>query len=159
MEIRRADPHDYEGARAVQQATFPREDRYDYASSCRRHDCISFVAIENDRIIGFVSILVNYYTPNPVHVWELLSPYVGFIGVLPEFQGRHVGEKLLQTAVDLVLKQLRRPRLWLECLEKNMEFYEKNGFVRASPERVRKETGLTPKGPVYCIEGDDHSAI
>jgi predicted N-acetyltransferase YhbS len=150
MEIRAANPNDFQGASAVQHAVISGEHPYEYARNILCPGTVNLVAIQGATIVGFVSVLLGGLKPNGQHLWERLRPYLAFVGVLPELQGQHVGAELIRCAL-----QISDPHatsgMWLECPESAAKFYEKVGFVRVTPEAVQQYTGLLPKGPVYRL--------
>jgi GNAT superfamily N-acetyltransferase len=154
VETRPADRSDYHGARAVQVAVLPQDHRYDYADNLGRSGSTNFVATENDSVVGFMSVLLIRSNPYGEHLWQRVSPYVAFIGVLPQFQGRKVGSALFREGSIAAFSLSDGAKLWVEPYEQSRGFYETLGCVCASPESVRQETGLTPKGLVYCLRRD-----
>lgn len=151
MHIRLATIDDYQDVDAVQRASLPGDHRYHYAENLKRTDTTNFVAAEGSRIVGFITILTNEPDPSGQHLWQRLRPYVGFLGVLPEFQGQKIGTQLIRTGANAVLSHSRQ-QLWLECGESNKRFYESLGFVGSTPEAIQQAYGLVPKGPVYSLD-------
>lgn len=84
------------------------------------------VAFEDNRAIGFLTFFVNQGIAN-----------IGWMGVLPEFHRRGVGEKLLQELRVVLLKHQITSILVgtlgdsvvYEPYERTRAFYRKNGFV------------------------------
>lgn len=151
MRIRLATIADYQGADAVQRTSIPGNHPYRYAENLKYAATANFVAAEDERIVGFISILTNEPNPSGQHLWQRLRPYVGFVGVLPEFQGQKVGTQLIRTGANAVLSHTRQ-QLWLECSESNRQFYESLGFVCYTPEAIQHAYGLLPKGLVYSLD-------
>ena len=151
MYIRLATIDDYQGADEVQRITLPGNDSYTYANNLHCKTAANFVAVEDERIVGFITILTNEPKPDGKYLWERLRPYVGFVGVLPEFERQDIGTQLMRTGANAVLSHTRQ-RLWLECDEDNRPFYEKIGCVSSTPEAIQQAYGFLPKGPVYSLD-------
>ncbi|OCA86263.1 GNAT family N-acetyltransferase [Bacillus sp. FJAT-27986] len=84
-----------------------------------------FVAIEDGRVAGYMS--VKYPTPleSNCHVWEMA------IGVHPDFQGKSIGSKLLQF-LDEEGKKRGIRKISLRVLSTNtpaISFYKRNGYI------------------------------
>jgi ribosomal protein S18 acetylase RimI-like enzyme len=84
-----------------------------------------FVAIEDRRVAGYMS--VKYPTPleSNRHVWEMA------IGVHPDFQGKGVGRKLLDF-LDAEGRKHGIRKICLRVLSTNtpaISFYKKNGYI------------------------------
>lgn len=153
MEIRAATIGDFEGASAVQHAVIPANHPYEYANNILASGTINFVAVHENLIVGFISILIGGLNPNGPHLWQRLRPYLAFVGVSPELQGKHVGTELIRAAWRAIVPNIANG-VWLECAESEAAFYEKLGFIRAAPAFVRTHAGMDPKGPVYYLNSD-----
>ncbi|KGK88124.1 GCN5 family acetyltransferase [Desulfosporosinus sp. HMP52] len=82
----------------------------------------TYVAEENNHLLGFISLLENY---------------IGGLFVVPDKQGKGIGKSLLEQA-----KKMRR-QLYVGVYSKNInarKFYINNGFKTVSQE-VQEETG------------------
>jgi GNAT superfamily N-acetyltransferase len=151
MNIRQATAGDCFGASLVQRAVIPAAHPYEYANNIRYAESMNLVAVQNDAVVGFISVLVGGPNQTGQHLWERLRPYIAFVGVLPDFQKRGIGTALIQCAIRAVLPQ-SGPRLWLECPQNVATFYENAGFIPVQPDLVHDITGLFPKGLVYYLQ-------
>ena len=78
-------------------------------------DSLFYFAKYNDEIVGYLKLNFGHSQ----------------IYVLKDFQGKKIGQKLYEKAVE-VAKQNKVKYIWLGVWEKNqkaIDFYEKNGFV------------------------------
>ena len=79
----------------------------------------SVVALDGDRVVGFVTVLSD----------GVLMASIPLLEVLPGHQGRGIGRELVEVAVSLVgeLYQVQ-----LCCDDDGRPFYEKLGFLRVN---------------------------
>jgi GNAT superfamily N-acetyltransferase len=155
MHIRLATMADYHGAEAVLRASLPDNHQYRYAENLRSPSAVNLVAVEGERIVGFITILTNEPNPSGQYLWQRLRPYVGFVGVLSEFRRQKVGTQLMREGAKAVLSPTRQ-QLWLECSDSRRSFFESLGCVRSPPEAIQQVYGLLPKSNVYSL---DHSVL
>jgi ribosomal protein S18 acetylase RimI-like enzyme len=152
--IRHASPADRENAGIICRRVL--SDAYPYELNIGLGNCFNLVAEEAGSIVGFVSVLVTRWDPAGRFVWQRVAPYVAFIGVLPEYQGRGIGKSLLLSAIDEVRRRCpNQPRLFLEHAadnEKAKRRFERIGFRLMSSEELFATCGLRPKGPVRCFD-------
>ena len=83
------------------------------------------LALEGDRVIGFVTSISD----------GVLSAYVSLLEVLPEHQGRGVGRELLER-MKVVLEGLYM--IDVLCDDDVLAFYEKLGFQAARGALIRR---------------------
>lgn len=90
-----------------------------------------FVAIENEKVVGFVNVISD-----GIH-----AAYIPLLEVLPSYQGRGIGRKL----VELVLNELKDLYMIdLVCDEKMVAFYKKFGlhpFTAMGIRNMEKQNG------------------
>jgi ribosomal protein S18 acetylase RimI-like enzyme len=158
MIIRLAEPSDKQGAGIIRATVLPPEHHYHYEDNIEDARCLNLVAEEADIVVGFVSVLLTVCNPGGQALWERLAPYIGFIGVLPDYQGKHVGPRLLQCAVrETATLYPNGSALYLEHAHENSRargVFERCGFKSLLCEDVFKVTGLYPKGPVMALDLD-----
>jgi ribosomal protein S18 acetylase RimI-like enzyme len=114
--------------------------------------CLNFIAEEVGIVVGFITVLLSVYDAQGQDLWRRLAPYIAFIGVLPEYQGKRIGTCLLQCAIrETATLCPNSPVLYLEHAPENDRargVFEKCGFKALPREDVFKVTALYPKGPV-----------
>jgi ribosomal protein S18 acetylase RimI-like enzyme len=85
-------------------------------------------AMLNTQAIGYIKL--NFKdAQTDRRSWQAVE--IERIYVLQEFQGKDVGQKLYERAIEIA-KQARAPYLWLGVWEKNTNaigFYKKNGLI------------------------------
>lgn len=89
-----------------------------------------FVAIEERKVIGFISI------------W-LEDNFIHHLYVMENYKKKRVGSKLLETAI-----QEMKGRIRLKCLEKNTSaiiFYKRHGFIE-------QQKGASTEGSFILME-------
>ncbi len=97
------------------------------ATSIARPNNVFFIALHNDRPVGFVKIKkqsLNSRIAGDKHT-ELQKIYV-----LKEYHGRGISAPLMQSVLQLT-KEIQPDYLWLDVIIQNaraIRFYEKNGF-------------------------------
>jgi predicted N-acetyltransferase YhbS len=130
--IRSAAEPDWRAIIEVHREAFGDEDVWRIAQEL--HDSyyvpeLSFVAVEEDRVVGHVMSTWVGIEGSPVRLLQL-SP----LGVLPAYQGRGHGSALVRASLEAV-RALGEPLLLVEGSPK---YYGRFGFVRAD------ELGLLP---------------
>ena len=83
------------------------------------------LALEGDRVIGFVSAISD----------GVLSAYISLLEVLPNHQGRGVGRELV-TRINLLLEGLYM--IDVLCDDDVLAFYERLGFQAARGAMIRR---------------------
>jgi ribosomal protein S18 acetylase RimI-like enzyme len=148
IEVRTATADDHPAASVVQQACLTEPHPYQYANNILCTGTVNLVAVQNEAVVGFLSVLLGGHDPGGAHLWQRLRPYLAFVGVLPEAQRRGVGSMLVRHAAELLLHRIGTG-VWVECRENLSGLYEGLGFDRCAPDFVRQATGLAPLGPVF----------
>ena len=119
-------PHTYKEILSPQQINYMMEWMYssDSLHKQMQEGQYFFVLFENDTPVGFVTV-----EPQEKQLYHLQKIYV-----LPEYQGKGAGKKLIETAQDLV--RTLKPENKKAILELNVNrsnsavcFYKKMGFV------------------------------
>lgn len=93
------------------------------------------VAVVNEQVVGFIvgpvvqEDKVADWMYEEIHEQDIVggNQMVLTIAVDPAFQGFHIGTQLLE-ALYRIAKTQNRNTIALTCLEKNILFYEKNGY-------------------------------
>ncbi len=153
--IRLAEPRDVEGAGAICGRVLSGKLPYQYELNIGLEECLNLVAVEEGQVIGYATVLLRRWDPRGRHLWQRVAPYLAFIGVLPEKQGRGVGELLLRAVFRESARRCpHEPHLFLEHTPDNRaaRLYARVGFRAMSPDEVFRLSGLAPKGPVQCFE-------
>ena len=91
-------------------------------------DSLFYFAKYSDEIVGYLKLNFGH-SQTELNDNEALE--IERIYVLKDFQGKKIGQKLYEKAVE-VAKQNKVKYIWLGVWEKNqkaIDFYEKNGFV------------------------------
>ena len=152
--IRLAEARDVEGAGAICGRVLSGKLPYQYELNIGLEGCMNLVAEEDGQVIGYATVLLRRWDPRGRNLWQRVAPYLAFIGVLPEKQGRGVGELLLRAVIrESALRCPNEPRLFLEHTPDNRaaRLYARVGFRAMSRDEVLQLTGLDPKGPVQCF--------
>lgn len=85
----------------------------------------TYVAIDNNRIIGTATLLIDQKFARDGGK----AGNIEDVAVLPEWQGKGIGKQLIEWIVEKA-KEMGCYKIILSCAEKNVGFYEKNGFYR-----------------------------
>ena len=134
FELRYERPEDISGIRKVNEAAFETNSEADIVDSLRNKDAhiISIVAIDDTKIIGHI-----LFSPVTIESDKSIIPVLGLapMAVLPEYQRKGVGSKLVEMGLD-------------ECLKKDCkavvvlgypEYYPRFGFVPSVEYNIRSE--------------------
>ena len=149
LEIRLARLDDIESVNAIQEKVLSSDHLYRYAENIRHNGTMNLVATVRGQVAGFISVLVNQPNPSGQHLWERMRPYVGFIGISPEFQRCGIGQLLIKEASQKTLSGSRSSHIYLECEKNTFEFYRRLGFIEMNQEEVEMEFSMTPKSTVF----------
>lgn len=153
--IRPAEARDVDPAGRICRRVLAEKKPYNYEFNIGLDGCLNLVADDAGSIQGFITVLLRRWDPAGHHLWERLAPYLAFVGVLPECQGRGIGAQLVRAALrEAALRCPAESRMFLEHAPNNRarRLYERLGFRTLSADEVFSLTGLTPKGPVMCLE-------
>lgn len=152
--IRRANMNDWGAANLIHKSAYP-DDPYTYANNIRVSGTLNFVAAaEINKVVGYITILVNPPTPDGRLMWMRMRPYIGFVGVLEDYRGLGIAKKLVREASRLALQYTGKDYIYLETEEKNetaQKLYENLGFEVVPAETLRElfNTGGHPNSRVY----------
>ncbi len=86
------------------------------------------VAMEKNKLIGYLLFIATEPDKNAQRFLNT-GKYscICWIAVHPEYRDRQIGSKLLKEA-EKYASQNNKEGLWLDCREKVINFYKKNGF-------------------------------
>lgn len=153
--IRRAGQEDIPAVDAIQQAVVPPGHPYRYAQNIGLNCTMNFVAEANGTIVGFASVLLTRWNREGLSLWERVAPYLAFVGVVPEHQGKGVGSRLLQIAIEKAETECpHEPKLFLEHESENInaqKVFERTGFRTLTKDEVVQLVGIEPRGPVMAL--------
>jgi ribosomal-protein-alanine N-acetyltransferase len=99
--------------------------RLQIASLLRDYNSIGLVAIENNRIVGFVIGMIDVKR-------NALDGHILTIDVSPQYQRKGIGLKLLQ-AIEKIFMERDVKRCYLEAREDNIKalgLYERSGYKK-----------------------------
>lgn len=88
---------------------------------------IIFVALEKQRVVGSTTLLLE---PKFIHKGGLVG-HIEDVVVSKNMQGKGIGEKLIQNALNYAKKEGCYKTI-LDCKEDVRKFYEKIGFYKTS---------------------------
>lgn len=86
-----------------------------------------FVAIMDGKVVGSTTLLIE---PKFIHKGGLVG-HIEDVVVAKEFQGKGIGEKIIEVSLDFAKKQGCYKTI-LDCTDEVKPFYEKIGFKRHS---------------------------
>ena len=140
FELRHERPEDISDIRKVNKAAFETKAEADLVDSLRIKDAhiISIVAIDDTKIIGHI-----LFSPVTIESNESIIPVLGLapMAVLPEYQRKGVGSKLVEMGLN-------------ECLKKDYKavvvlgypkYYPRFGFVPSVEYNIRSEYDVPPE--------------
>jgi glucosamine-phosphate N-acetyltransferase len=126
LEIRRLKPTDFAKGfpgvlKGLTRVTGDPDKAYAIYRERSRQGCVTFVAVENDRVIGAASVLVEQkYCGKPaLHIED--------VAVLRRHRDKGVGKLLVEACLRLA-RERGAYRATLFCSPDVQEFYEKCGF-------------------------------
>ncbi|MDH6120443.1 N-acetyltransferase [Kitasatospora sp. GAS204B] len=152
--IRPETPEDHDGIRTVHARAFGDSERVPrLVDTLRAAEAalppLSFVATVDQRVVGHVLLSAGRLDalPRLVDVYSL-SP----LGVLPEYQGRGIGSRLIEDAVGAADRQ----GVPLVFLEGSPSYYRKRGFLPAEELGFRPPTLRYPPGAFQVVRLSAH---
>lgn len=161
--IRQAEVNDREAVGAVCRRVLADDPPYQYELNIGVPECLNLLADQDGVIVGYASVVLKRWDVHGRFVWQRVAPYLAFIGVVPEKQGRGIGKLLLRAAISAAAAQCPdEPRLYLEHHRQNAnakQLFERTGFRHLSREDVQRETGVRPTNEVMCLELESFRAL
>ncbi len=137
IHIRPENPNDLETIHHVYLKAFNRENEANLVGLLRRAGkaSISLVILDGRRIIGHVLFSPVDLIPNPLN---LTGVGMGPVGILPKFQGRGFGSKLIKEGLDVC----RQKGLDFTVVVGEPSYYSRFGFLRAGDFNLKNEYGV-----------------
>ena len=145
IELRRERPADYEETENVTREAFWNF----YAPGCSEHyllrsmrDCPSFVpeldivAVHEGKIVGNIAHTRSFIMGDNKKQYEVLT--LGPISVLPEYQGKGIGTRL----IEYTRRQAKEMGFRAILLRGDPDFYGRRGFVPAESFKIRTEDNM-----------------
>jgi len=157
MIIRPAELKDKDGAGIVRAMVLSQNHPYQYEQNIGLADTLNLVAEKDGIVVGFVSVLLTRCNPQGQHLWERVTPYIAFIGIMPAQQKKGIGNLLLRSAIKgAAIRCPNEPVVYIEheVESDSRRLYERIGFRTMFHEEILTATGLHPKGPVLCFDLD-----
>lgn len=151
LHIRKAETYDQAQVRELQTLLIPEPHPYSYAKNIELLDARNFVAVQERKVVGYISTLVSGREIEGPHLWQRMKPYLAFMGVVRELQHQGIGAALLSRALEEVFATTVAEHFYLECDTTPAGFYLKQGFSQMTPEQVQREFGLAPRSQVWRI--------
>jgi ribosomal protein S18 acetylase RimI-like enzyme len=92
-------------------------------------DRLILIAKDNNKLIGYMGI--KEYEDNPARDFVNLKDYIWitWIAILPKYRDKGLGSILLKSA-EKYAKEFMKTGILLNCKEKVITFYDKNGYSR-----------------------------
>lgn len=120
--------------RQVHEAAFGQHDEADLVDALRKNckELLSLVAVDGERIVGHA-----LWSPVTIESESGTVPGMGLgpVGVLPEFQRRGIGSRLIKDGTEM----LRSRQCPLIIVLGHQDYYPRFGFVPASKHGIRSE--------------------
>lgn len=137
IHIRPENPNDFEAIHRVHLKAFHRENEARLVDLLRRAGkaSVSIVALDGRCIVGHVLFSPVDLVPNPL---SLIGVGMGPVGVLPEFQRRGFGSRLIKEGLDVC----RQKGFDFTVVLGEPSFYSRFGFLRAGDYNLRNEYGV-----------------
>ncbi len=138
--IRNANMNDWGAANLIHKSAFP-NDIYTYADNIRAFGTINLVAVKENQVVGYITVLVNSPTPDGRAMWMRMRPYIGYVGVLPDYRGLGIAKELVREASRKALQYTGEGYIYLETGESNetaQSLYERLGFEVVPPDILRE---------------------
>ncbi len=153
--VRPAEPADIEAAGRICRRVLADKKPFNYELNIGEDGCLNLVAELDGVIVGFITVLLRRWDPTGKYLWQRLAPYLAFVGVLPEYQGRGIGAGLVRAALrEAGSRCPGEPQMFLEHAPDNRarRLYGRLGFRTLSSEEVLSLTRLSANGPVMCLD-------
>ena len=132
--IRSETAEDYAAVYQVNEMAFGRSAEATLVNKLRKvaDPQISLVAVENDQVVGHI-----FFSPVSIEVGDSALPALGLapMAVLPEYQSRGIGSRLVQAG----LNECRRLGQQAAVVLGHPKYYPRFGFVPASQKGLRCE--------------------
>ena len=108
------------------------------------------IILEDRKIIGYLLFMIK---EEDMQASEFLDANnyscISWIAVHPDFRGKGAGYKLIKES-ERYAKKYDNKGVWLDCREKALPFYEKNGFRNVGDYQKLTSSGILK--PCYVME-------
>jgi putative acetyltransferase len=130
IEIRSEHPADIDAIRDVNRHAFDQDQEGNIVDALRANGAVtlSLVAVEHGRVVGHIMY-------SPTHVGDVAGAALGPMAVLPEYQRRGIGSRLVEAGND----ELTRAGCPYVVVVGHPAFYPRFGFQPASTHRITCE--------------------
>ena len=106
-----------------------------------------FLALDNDKEVGYLSSEIwsrEHTIASNVKASKNHDPkgrilYISGIGILPNYQNKKIGSRLLKKAITLAKKMMAKYIILRTHTERSKRFYEKHGFKQISYKNLEPE--------------------
>lgn len=95
------------------------------------HNKTTFVAIEDDKVVGTASVIIE-------QKYSRGGSFAGFLEdvvVLPEYRNRYIGKQLVKKAIEFAAEK-KCFRLILTCDEKLIDYYKEHFYTNGVGMRI-----------------------
>ena len=107
------------------------------------------IAIENNKIVGYALFIIKEDDEKAKQFLDLSeNSCIGWIAVNTDLRERYIGSKLLKASEEYALKY-GKVGIWLDCTQKVVGFYQKNGYEIAGV--YEKESPNKLLKPLYLM--------
>lgn len=160
--VRVAEARDYEQVSRLTDVCLNGNARHAYERNIFSNGCLNAVCAreEDGLVVGFITVLLPPAASASPEIWNRLRPYVGFVGVIPEFRRKGLCRDLLGSAVVTIRRHFPEEEcLSLQCREHLEDFYLNLGFRKVPDKEVMTRYGTEPTIPVFQFRLRKEKAI
>jgi ribosomal protein S18 acetylase RimI-like enzyme len=147
LRIRQGHMGDFDAVRNLRVTVLPPEHPYAYEKNlCHPNASLCLIAHDAQNLtVGFISVLTDALNPEGDLLWKRLRPYIGFVGVLPEYQRKGICRTLVDEVCSILVRAYPTDSaVFLECEADLQVLYEKLGFVIIDHKEIESRYGLKP---------------
>ncbi|GGA02880.1 GNAT family N-acetyltransferase [Dyella caseinilytica] len=156
--IRDAQDHDKYSCSNIVRAVLNDKHWQPYENNIGYGGTLNLVAIQNEQVVGFATTLLPPLPSfKPRGMYDVLRPYIGFVGRLPQDKGQSIGMSLVEEVCQRLLEKGAHRNVFLECENGLKTYYERLGFRYIGPEKVASEHNVQVARGLYrrqCLRHD-----